>query len=115
MHAVKNKVDPLSFPYSLAKELEADALDDNERKKGVSKVKFYVVDSTTADMFPVWIFFLFALSAQYIATFHISSNFLSNLNPQIRNMNLSTNSTNPLKCHADQAKPQGRLAILCCS
>jgi hypothetical protein len=52
-YLVKSCVHQLSFPYSLAKELEEDAPDDKDRKTGVSKVKFYLVDSKSAAAFPV--------------------------------------------------------------
>lgn len=50
---VKSCVNQLSFPYYIAKELEGEAADDPDRKKGVSKVKFYLVDAKSADELPV--------------------------------------------------------------
>jgi hypothetical protein len=58
---VKSSVDQLAYPYAIAKELEAQAPDDKDRKTGVSKVKFHVVDTKLAEGFPVLFYFLYFL------------------------------------------------------
>ena len=66
---MKSNVNQLSFPYSIAKELEADALDDKDRKTGVSKVRFYLVDTKSAESegFPVLLSsFHFSISYSYL-------------------------------------------------
>eukprot|EP00026_Physarum_polycephalum_P000699 Phypoly_transcript_00700.p1 GENE.Phypoly_transcript_00700~~Phypoly_transcript_00700.p1 ORF type:complete len:1398 (+),score=261.86 Phypoly_transcript_00700:104-4195(+) len=51
---IKSYVNQLAFPYSLAKELEADTQDDKDRKTGVSKVKFYLVNAKHAAGLPIY-------------------------------------------------------------